>query len=423
MITNDTLKTSFQNFKGCNENPMKSIRKKSFNRLIKIGFPTKKLEQWKYTPLKRIKSLNTNIQPTLTDNSKEPFKHTLQIMGHNGSAYKALPKGLNVFPIKDFIQNHGEKYIKQNEFSNYFGLINKSFLNMGCVIHVDRDTKISTSLELVDSYQITHSLAVRHIVILEHGSQLNLLRRIDISGDNTHFASLCDKIILHKKSKINYTYIQHSDGLAPPIISESLFDLSTESSCDYSNIEIGSKFSKRGSVIKLKGENSSFNYRGLSFSKNDQILESHIDLKHKAPKTKSVLLQKNIAIDKSRGIYAGSVSIHKNSSQASSSQMNKNLVIGTQSEVNTVPNLSVDTSDVAKAVHGATTGQLDKEALFYLQSRGFSKKEAIQFLLKSFLMHIVSEIKDPNIQDYVCRCVETEINTKLFHLSEPSNEL
>ncbi len=418
MITHAHLKKSFQGFQSHNQPHLRSICLKSLQQLLETEFPTKKLEKWKYTSLKKIKSLDAHIQPTLTHTSDPKLKNSLCIMGHNGEVHSSLPKGISILPIRDFIITHGEKYIKHNEFSSYFGLLNKSFLNMGCVIHVSKDTKISTPLELMDIYHITHSLAVQHIIILEPNAQLNLLRHVCLSGKTSCFASLCDKVILDKGSKLDYTYIQNSTNSTPSILSEATFDLSKQSHCTYSGIELGSTFSKRVLTIELKEESSSFDYRGLSFSKDHQALECHIDVQHRVKKTKSTLLQKNVAIEKSRGSYTGSVFIDRNSPQSSSSQINKNLVIGTRSEINTVPNLSVNTSDVIKAVHGATTGQLDKEASFYLQSRGFSKEEAIQFLLKSFLMHIASDIQVSSIRDYICNCVESEIHTKSFNLLE-----
>ena len=142
------------------------------------------------------------------------------------------------------------------------------------------------------------------------------------------------------------------------------------------------------------------NLNGLSTIKDDQHHDQHIIIEHFKNTCQSKQLFKYILSDRSSGVFNGKVVVKEDTRQTNADQANKNLLLSPEAIMNTNPQLEIYSEDV-KCSHGSTTGQIDKEALFYLQSRGISKSKAIELIINGFAKDIIEQINNEDVKNYI----------------------
>jgi Fe-S cluster assembly protein SufD len=163
----------------------------------------------------------------------------------------------------------------------------------------------------------------------------------------------------------------------------------------YHNLQIssGSCLSREDLEVELLFAGAKAAADGVYIGKGKQVLDHHTSLCHRVGDTISQQLYKGILSDESRGVFNGRIAIAKNASGSNSSQMNRNLLLSKKVEIDTKPQLEIDNDDV-KAAHGAAIGRLDAEHVFYLQSRGIGKAQAIEILARGFAFDVIDRIED-----------------------------
>ena len=160
------------------------------------------------------------------------------------------------------------------------------------------------------------------------------------------------------------------------------------------------KFGKFESNIKLNGTNScSEVYSGLFLGINNHQ-EIKTNIQHLKPNCQSHQDIKNVLVSGSKGVFQGKVFVDSIAQKTNAYQLSKGLLLDEESEFSTKPELEIYADDV-KCSHGSTSGNIDKEALFYLKARGIKEKEAIKMIIKGFLESILEKIKDKDITDII----------------------
>jgi Fe-S cluster assembly protein SufD len=162
--------------------------------------------------------------------------------------------------------------------------------------------------------------------------------------------------------------------------------------------------------VRFDGEHAEAHVNGVYLSADDSCIDNHLLLDHAVPKCLSNQLYKGIASDSGRGVFNGKVFVRKDAQQTNAYQTNKNLVLSPKAIIDTKPQLEIFADDV-KCSHGATSGNLDQEAMFYLQARGLSESKARALLLEAFAMDAMStlpedayqEFSNQQIQDYLTK--------------------
>jgi len=144
--------------------------------------------------------------------------------------------------------------------------------------------------------------------------------------------------------------------------------------------------------VVLNGEGSECSLNGLYLVDGKQHVDNHTEIEHCMPRAKSQELYKGILSGSARGVFNGKILVHKDAQKSDARQTNKNLVLSENAVINTKPQLEIHADDV-KCSHGSTVGQLDRDALFYLRSRGIDSAEAQSLLCYAFASEVVSRVK------------------------------
>lgn len=166
----------------------------------------------------------------------------------------------------------------------------------------------------------------------------------------------------------------------------------------------GAKIFRNDLHIEFKGEGASASVNGLHQLKHKDHADSHTFLEHMAPNTKSDQLYKAILDDVSHSVFHGRIYVHKQAQQTNSYQLNKNLLLSRDARADSKPQLEIFADDV-KCSHGAATGQMDEEELFYLQTRAISKTDAVKMLVKGFIDDVVGRVTDLSLRDEVLKAM------------------
>jgi Fe-S cluster assembly protein SufD len=215
---------------------------------------------------------------------------------------------------------------------------------------------------------------------------------------------------MDENSNVQYYKIQNEETNAYHVGTTQIFQ-------ERSSIFTSVTLSWGGSVIRnnlnsyLNGEGIECNYKGLYFLTGKQHVDNHTLADHANPNCHSNELYKGILADESDGVFNGKIMVRQDAQKTNAYQMNKNILLSNKASVNSKPQLEIYADDV-KCSHGATTGQIDKEQLFYLKARGIGEKEGKKLLIFAFANEIIEDIDIPELKDYLVN----KLNEKLENL-------
>ena len=381
-------------------------RKENFNQFIENGFPNKRAEDWKFSNLKQIISSNienlrfhTDLEISQIDETTfiDKFVHN-KIIFLNGVISKvdfSSEDDTKVLITRDLNQNENSKevnslvslnnaliasYIRVTVKENYS--MNKPLI----IYNITTKELKSTAINLKTDIVLEKNSSLKLIDLFDDSSEnnfINIVQNFDIAQD----AILKNYKIDHKKnSNIKYSY--NNINLEKNSISEN-FIFST-----------GSKFIKNEINCNLNDEYSSAFINGIINLTNSQHHEIKTNINHLAENTKSYQLIKSVLNENAKGIYQGKIYVDSKAQKTNGYQLSKALLLSENTEFDGKPELEIYADDV-KCSHGATSGNLDEDAIFYLMSRGLSNQQSKELLINGFLLDAVEKITDIEIKDLI----------------------
>ena len=393
-------------------NSLKNFDKKAlFDRGLTFDqFPSKKLENWKFTDLNRIlnfkfKELNIlNEKKTFEPKEKLDFEHNSIVTVNGDVSNYDFGNGNKKF--ENSSDSASKKIIlkvnKNHPFANSIGEANNDSLLANNIAFSDRGinleclSDIQTPLVIYNFFVgdlenkfINNSNKIKltnsKTTIIEYNidnSECNFFRNTFQMFDLDN--SELDYFVINNKISNSYNYIRNSIKINKSKYKNYIFTS-------------GVKFKKEDNDIFLNSENSSTEIYSASVLKKDEHQEVQSTIRHMAPNCKSLQKIKTILKDSSKGIFQGKIYVDKKAQKTDAYQMSKGLMLDNDSEFTTKPELEIYADDV-KCSHGSTSGNIDEQALYYLMSRGISRKKATQLIIKGFLEDVISEIRTTNLK-------------------------
>lgn len=231
-------------------------------------------------------------------------------------------------------------------------------------------------------------------VILEEGAELTLLERHD--GEGAYWKNMVTEIEVGPNAKLNHIRLVQdgAEGVSTNMVKitqgqDSLYNGFT--------LNIGGKLTRHEITALIQGSNAELHLNGLNLLNGEQHGDTTIVIEHQAPHSQSNQFYRSILDDKARGVFQGKVHVHQIAQKTDGYQLSNALLLSKEAEMDTKPELEIYADDV-KCSHGATTGQLDEEPLFYLRSRGLDEKAARQLLIEAFVDEVVEKIGEEAFQ-------------------------
>ena len=380
-------------------------RKEHFFKFVESGFPSKKLEDWKFSDLKSI--INKNIKElkfgfnTIENKSYnlkyiKNFEHS-KIVILNGEFLSA-----DILDIdKNKIQIKNENLIFSESLNEPLNNLNKAFASRLIKLNVLEGKIVEKPLviyHICDLDSKTNLINTRFELTLHKNSSLstlNLFEDKSVSGFNNHNFN----ILINKNSNLkNYIFdLNKNQNLRYSFTNIDIYENSNSENFIYSS---GSKFSKYEINTNLKEKYSSAFINGIINLDKNNHHEIKTNINHLAENTKSYQLIKSVLNDKSTGVYQGKIFVNDQAQKTDGYQLSKALLLNENTEFNGKPELEIYADDV-KCSHGSTSGNLDENSIFYLMSRGLNYDQAKKLLIDGFINDVIEKITNIKIQKYL----------------------
>ncbi len=389
-----------------------SLRNDALKSFAEIGFPTQEIEEWKSTNL--IKALTPEYNFYFS-----PFEENVDVDKifrceiHNFETYlfsqlngwyvyrhspiTELPNGVIVGSFASAMKAYSDLFKKHygkiaNIGKNGLTALNTAFAQDGIFIFVPDNVSIEKPIQMVNIVNSGDNLFIqpRNLIILGKNSKLTLVYCDDSIKHKTSFINACSEVFLDENSELDFYKMQNKDSLST-VITNSFYHQEKNSRLHSNTLTFNGGVIRNESHVALAGSGSDAKVYGLYLMDKEQHVDNQIYIDHKAPETTSYEQFKGIIDDNATAVFNGHIHVYRDAQKTEAFQSNKNILLTDTAHVSTKPFLEIYADDV-KCSHGATVGQLDPEALFYLKSRGICDRNARMLLLYAFAGEIANKI-------------------------------
>ena len=394
-----------------------TIRKDAIARFAEVGFPTTRDEEWKYTdvsPLVRVPfkpvlgrprdslTLREIDQFLVPGRAKLELNRLVCVNGHFSetlSSMASLPPGVRMGSLAAAMKNdagllehHLARYAHYGD--NAFTALSTAFLQDGIFISIPDGLIVDAPIHLlfVSTRSDTEFVSYpRVLIIVGRNCQVSFLESHGSMTDSTYLTNAVAEIVLGENAVVEYDRIQNESDRAFHVSSTRIHQ--ARSSTFTSNaISLGGALVRNNVTAVLDGEGGECTLNGLYMAAGEQHVDNHTAIDHAKPHCASHELYKGILDGKSRAVFNGKIFVRKEAQKTDAKQTNKNLVLSDDATIDTKPQLEIFANDV-KCTHGATIGQLDEDAIFYLRSRGIGLDSARDLLIYAFASDIIARVK------------------------------
>lgn len=389
-------------------------RADAMQRLTRLGFPTTRHEEWKYTSLRSLLEQNLEM-PTRTNPDIQAFlaahdaaaaediRITL-VDGQLGSA-SSLPQGLTLRPMQESEIRHLDATFLTEE-NEAFTTLNQAFLGGGLI------------LEWLPHTQVQRPIHVVHVVTTERGlinGRLHIRLGKFAQGDvvqyfcspqsSAYVQNTVTTIDLQEGSALAHSMIQE-EGTEAFSINRSVAHVEKFSKLETFHLSLGGRLARNNLDIRLIGAGAEARLDGLYVVRGKQHMDHHTSVVHACPETLAAQTYKGLIFDHGRAVFNGKIFVKPKARLTKSFQSNKNLLLSEHGEVDTKPQLQIDNDDV-RCSHGATVGHLNEDEVFYLRSRGIPKATAEHMLCRAFADELVGTLSSLTTRAAVKRRLDT----------------
>ena len=407
------------------------IRTEAIKNFENIGFPTKKNESWKYTSLKQVLDTDYSIFPsenTALDYSKikkyliddidsykiifvdGKYSSHLSETTHEGMDICLMSSALNKPKYAAVIENYFNKAIKKDGISD----LNTAFSNEGAFIHIPKNKLVEKPIQIIHFSSGNESslmLQPRNLIIVDENSQLQIIERHQNLTENEVLTNSVTEVFVNSKSIVDYYKIQNDNKQASLIDTTSIVQ-ENNSICTLHTFSFGGKLTRNNLTFSQKGEHIESIMKGITIIEGKQHVDHNTLVNHIKPNCESHQDYKGIYDDRSTGVFNGTVVVEKEAQKTNAFQANNNILLSDKASINTKPQLEIFADDV-KCSHGCTIGQLDKNALFYLKSRGIPEKEAKALLMYGFANNVLQSVRIPELKNRITNLIANKLGVNI----------
>ena len=408
------------------------LRRQAVDQFDILGFPTVKNEEWKYTNISKYIDESWEQRTSKTSQVLENLKgvtlpgiieaHKLVfcdgVFSPELSEIKADNSSIVVSSLseasktnKDLISQYLGKALKSD--MNGLVALNTAFGTEGAFIYISKNVKPKYPVHLffiggnMGEKYVNH---IRNLIVIEEGASLELIETWTSLGKNEYFNNVVSEIFAAKNTVLNHYRFQEENMESARQVNFAQITQQKNSLVNNFTITTGGKLVRNDLQYKLDDVNCESHMFGLYIGSGTQHIDNHTLVDHAMPQCFSNEFYKGIMAGQSAGVFNGKIIVRKDAQKTNAYQSNKNILLSDEAKINTKPQLEIFANDV-KCSHGATTGQLDEEAMFYLRSRGIGAAEAKVMLTTAFATDVLENIKSEPIKDYARALVESKLNS------------
>ena len=418
------LTNRFQEFEnqlnGAKESEIHQVRRDAMAAFVKLGFPDKKNEEYKYTPtVRRIKESfdfkGFNNEPTSQEVHDQYKVNNLDgyiIFLVNGKLVGALPPSDESIRFETIPSEGTDQLAKYADYKNdAFTALNTAFASQGISIKIEDHAVIDQPVIIYHLAEATEAEGYgqpRNLIVAGQNSQATILEVFQSSGTKQSFINSVSEILVNEKANVSHYKIVNESGSSFHIGTTQV-EQKAESLFNSYNFTLDGNLVRNNLNIDLSGKHCETHMYGLYLLNGNNHVDNHTTVDHKIRDCFSNELYKGILTDQATGVFNGKIYVRPDAQKTNAFQSNKNILLSDDASMNTKPQLEIWADDV-QCSHGATTGQLDQEQLFYLRSRGLNESRAKAMLLHAFASDVLDKVKIPALRTYLDDIVQERLS-------------
>lgn len=414
---------------GQKEKPLYALRKAAIDRLPELEFPTRRNEDWKYTSVARLLQHQYKISaaPALEAGRIAPFLFSdldvNLLVFVNGefdeslSQMEDLPGDAILTTVEDAMNRDEYKGLIEKHFSTWieeskdpFINLNAAFARHGIFIHVPKNVTVKKPVHMLhiaapgDEPQL---MTPQSLIIADQSSDLTLMESfhsLDNKDGQPYLTALVNRMVVGPNARIRHYKIQdeHEDGF---MINNTVVDQERDSTYTSFAADLGGRIVRNNLSALLQDTGTMTNMYSVFLGDGEQHIDNQTFIDHAFPHAQSNELYKGILTDRARGVFNGQVMVRQDAQKINAFQQNSTLVLSDKAQMDSKPQLEIFADDV-RCSHGATIGQLDEGAVFYLRSRGLTDKESRSMLQHAFIREVIDFIGIDQVREAVDQMVE-----------------
>ncbi len=411
---------------------LKSLRQEAIQKFQELGFPTLKDEDWRFTNLAPITKSSFSILDNGIDKVSStdliPFQFGDELITElvfvNGhftqelSKTTELPNGVVVKSLADAIETE-QDLLKDNlakyaDFSEEaFTALNTAFMSDGGFIYIPKGTILESPIHLLyistvgDTPSITNP---RNLIIAEDNCEANIIEHYASLSDDVYLSNVVTEIVVGENSTIGH-YLIELESMKAFNISTLRVQQARSSNIKSHSVLIGGSLVRNNVHPVLAGEGCDSLINGLFMPTHRQHIDNYMKVEHASPHCDSRQLYNGVLDGRSRGVFHGRIIVHEDAQKTDAKQTNRNLLLSDNAQIDTKPQLEIYADDV-KCTHGATIGQIDQNALFYLRSRGISQETARDIIMNAFTNESLDNMSVETVKNYCADLVADWFNRR-----------
>lgn len=415
-----------------------SMRRGGIEQFRDLGLPTARVEDWKYTRLRPLE--DTAFRPVTAADGTAKVDEVPTLFGATADVTRIvfvngclrpdlcrmqnLTSGVTVEALSDAMASDPEwvgAYLGRigRLDSKPLLALNTAMMNSGVVIRVGKGVAVPHPIEVVFVAGLTDGAVAyypRNLIVMEEGSDATIVKHHAGLGVGPYFANAVTEIDVGDNARLRHYRIQtenmeatHLDSMHARVGRDATY----ETFC----MSAGGRLSRTEAFVRLEGSGAHCGLNGAYLIKGREHCDNTTLIEHLVPHTTCREVFKGVLDDEARGVFQGKIVVHKDAQKTDGHQLSKALLLSDNAEMDAKPELEIYADDV-KCSHGATTGQLDTSALFYLRSRGIPDALARNLLIQSFVAEALDEISDPDVRQAMADLVVHRLPAQCFLAEE-----
>ena len=394
---------------------LRELREGAYARIARLGLPTTRVERWKYTNLNPL--TKATFEPALRNGQAIPSEALADVLPAETAAHRLvfvngafrgdlsrvgrLPDGVTLESLGDALARGTDalapllEHAARSEDNPFFAL-NTALMADGCVLRIGRGVAVEEPIHLVfvaaggDGAPAYHP---RNLILAERDSRAVLFESHVDAGGGTYWSNPVTQVTVEDGAALEHYKFQE-EGPDAFHIALTAVEIAARGRYDSFVLTSGGRLSRQEIEAVLDGERSECRLIGGYLARGRQHIDNTTEIVHAKPHAASKEIYKGVLDEQARAVFQGRIVVEKDAQKTDGHQLNRTLLLSDHAEIDTKPELEIYADDV-KCSHGATAGELEESALFYLRARGLDESAARRMLIEAFLADLGEDLPHP----------------------------
>ena len=408
------------------------VRTEAIKNFETKGFPTKKEEAWKYTSLNAVLKNDFSVFPKQENaveyaDVKKYFLHEidtykvvlidgvfssfLSSTTHEGVDICLMSSALTKPKYKEVIDTYFNKIADTDDSLTS---LNTAFASEGAYINIPKGKIVDKPIEIMcfsTGNEAALMVQPRNLVIVGENAQVQIIERHQSLNGNPVLTNAVTEIFVQERAVADYYKIQN-DLQSANLVDNTYIAQKSNSNASVHTFSFGGNVTRNNLNFYHQGEHVESTLKGITIIGDKQLVDHYTLVRHAQPNCESHQNYKGIFDDNSTGVFNGKIYVEREAQKTDAFQQNNNILLSEKATINAKPQLEIFADDV-KCSHGCTIGQLDDNAMFYMQSRGIPQKEAKALLMYAFSNEVIESIRIPELKSRITKLIASKLGVSM----------